>query len=283
MKPEIDIIGDGRVGRALAYAFARKWSPVNRIFSRTSGREPVEQLLPRPLRHDDVFAGTAILAVRDSQIEEAADALRGHLRPGCVILHTSGSRSSEILAPLRTQGAIVGSMHPLVSISDPNSAAEIFASAYFCIEGDQKACEAARELTDLLGARNFTIEPAKKALYHAAAVMSAGHIVALFSASVALLAECDISIENAREVLAPLVASTSVNLSNASPEDALTGPFARGDRATAERNLRAIEASAHPEFAEIYRLLGLRSLELSRQKGMREETIEAISAILRPK
>ncbi|HQZ82112.1 MAG TPA: DUF2520 domain-containing protein [Pyrinomonadaceae bacterium] len=283
MKPQIDIIGDGRIGRALTLAFARKWSPVARIISRTTEREPVEGLLPRPIRNDDVFFGVAIISVRDSQIEVASNTVKSHLRPGCVVLHTSGSRSSEVLAPLREAGASIGSMHPLVSVSDPAAGAESLASGYFCIEGDEKACVAAKELVDVLGGRSFKIAPDKKALYHAAAVMSAGHIAALFSASVELLAECGVSTDEARKVLGPLVVSTAANLEHYSPEDALTGPFARGDRETIEKNLHAIRSSAHPDLAEIYCLLGLRSLDLARKKGISEEDIQAITAILRSK
>lgn len=283
MKPQIDIIGDGRIGRALALAFARKWSPVARIISRTTDREPVDSLLPRPMRTDDVIFGIAIIAVRDSQIEVAANTLKSHLRPGCVVLHTSGSRSSEVLASLRDAGASIGSMHPLVSVSDPVTGAESLASGYFCIEGDEKACVAAKELVDVLGGRSFKIAADKKALYHAAAVMSAGHIAALFSASLELLADCGVSADEARKVLAPLVASTAANLEKETPEDALTGPFARGDRETVEKNLNAIRNSTHSDLAEIYCLLGLRSLELARKKGVSEEDILAITAILRSK
>ncbi len=283
VKPDIDIVGDGRVGRALAIAFERKWSPVNRIFARTAGREPVESLLPRPLRSDDVLLGTVVIAVTDSQIESVAKALKAHLRPGCVVLHTSGSLSSEVLAPLRETGASVGSLHPLISISDPVVGAENLAGAFFCIEGDEKACQRAKELVGVLGGRSFRIAPDKKALYHAAAVMSAGHLVALFSVSLELLAECGISLDEARDVLAPLIASAAANLRASSPEAALTGPFARGDRETVEKNLRAIRKSEHPEFAEIYCLLGIRSLELAEKNGVSHDDIQAISAILRAK
>lgn len=283
MKPEIDIIGDGRIGRALALAFGRKWTPVTRIISRTTDREAVGSLLPRPLRGDDVMLGTVIIAVRDSQIEIAVADLKAQLRPGCIVLHTSGSRSSEVLAPLRESGAFVGSMHPLVSVSDPTEGAESLSAGYFCIEGDEKACIMARELVEILRGRSFTIAPDKKALYHAAAVMSAGHIAALFSGSVELLTECGVSREEARKVLAPLVASTAANLEKYTPEGALTGPFARGDRGTVERNLTAIRNSAHPELAEIYCVLGLRSLELAKKNGVSDGDIEAISAILRSK
>ncbi len=280
VKPDIDIVGDGRVGRALAIAFGRKWSPVNRMIARTAGREPVESVLPRPLRPDDVVSGTAIIAVTDSQIEIVAETLKAHLRPGCVVLHTSGSRSSEILASLREAGASVGSLHPLISISDPVVGADKLAGAFFCIEGDEKACQNAKELVGVLGGRSFMIAPDKKALYHAAAVMSAGHLVALFSESLELLAECGVSLDEVRDVLAPLVVSTAANLSASSPEAALTGPFARGDRETVEQNLNAIRNSSHPEFGEAYCVLGLRSLDLARKNGVSEGDIQAISAIL---
>src|SRR5207248_3234261 len=96
-----------------------------------------------------------------------------------VALHTSGAISSDVLAPLRSVGLAVGSFHPLVAVAD-TAPADTFRGVHVCLEGDPKAVRVARALVRDLRGHSFTIDASRKSLYHAAAVMSAGHVVALF-------------------------------------------------------------------------------------------------------
>ena len=70
--------------------------------------------------------------------------------------------------------------------------------------------------------------------------------------------------DEARELLAPLVLRTAANWAERGTE-ALTGPIARGDEATVERHLAALRDAA-PELLPLYEALAERARELA-QRG----------------
>ena len=67
--------------------------------------------------------------------------------------------------------------------------------------------------------------------------------------------------QDARELLAPLVLRTAANWAERGP-DALTGPIARGDAATVERH-RAALAELSPELLAAYDALAAHTEALS--------------------
>ena len=67
------------------------------------------------------------------------------------VLHTSGALSSQELRSLVALGFHTGSLHPLVSVSDPTSGSRNFHGAFFCLEGDPVAVRIARRLVRELG------------------------------------------------------------------------------------------------------------------------------------
>jgi predicted short-subunit dehydrogenase-like oxidoreductase (DUF2520 family) len=271
------IVGAGRLGTALARALAscgydvralvaRRASSARRAASRAGlkaqalGVKSIEDL-PR--------ADILFITTPDDAVEETAGrvAALGEARAR-VALHASGALSSEALAPLRGRGYAVGSMHPLASVSEPGPGAESLRRAFYCVEGDSRAVRAARRLVRDLGGQSFSVRARDKALYHAAALMTAGHTVALFDAATSLLARCGLSEKGARRVLLPLLRSTLENLARSSPERALTGTFARGDEATARKHLAALRETGDREALLVYALLGARSLRLAARRGV---------------
>jgi predicted short-subunit dehydrogenase-like oxidoreductase (DUF2520 family) len=270
----VSIIGIGRVGGALAIALSRAGFVVEKLVHRgDSIARSVSKLLPATV---ELVPGSADLPTIDSEIilittpdpkiVGAAESLVGRLTKGCVVLHTSGSLSSESISPLRDAGYFTGSMHPLVSVSDAVSGADNFKEAFFCIEGQDKAVEAAREIVDALEGRPFSIDTHFKPLYHASAVTACGHLVALLDIAIDMLSKCGIERTHAKEILLPLVASTIANLKTQSPAEALTGSFARLDSEAIERHLSAIEGM-DDEVKAAYLLLGERSLDLAESNG----------------
>jgi predicted short-subunit dehydrogenase-like oxidoreductase (DUF2520 family) len=266
---KIAIIGTGRLGGALAIALSRAGLDVVRLVSRDmlKARE-IAAAIQRPaiaeLRDPvDLHADTIIIATQDDRIESTAARLRSELTSAPVVLHTSGSMSSSALESLREAGCFVGSMHPLVSISDPLLGSSRFRDAYFCIEGDAEAVGRAIEIIAALRGLSFTIAPQNKALYHAAAVTAAGHVTALFSVALEMMAASGVESIHAQAILLPLLQSTVANLQSQTPAAALTGTFARGDRETLLRHLTAFASSSLPWAAvSIYLGLALRSIDL---------------------
>ncbi len=182
---------------------------------------------------------------------------------GSIVLHTSGALSSDVLGPLTRIGFHVGSLHPLVSVSDPQTGHESLRGAFYCIEGDAAATRTARAIVRDLKGRSFTISSYDKPLYHAAAVMASGQVLALYDLATEMLVQCGLKRGNALRVLLPLLQSTVNNLSRSDPARALTGTFARGDIATVRRHLQALSGDGLLEALEVYKLLGARSLKLA--------------------
>ena len=113
----------------------------------------------------------------------------------------------------------------------------------------------ARALAEALGMRPFEVPEEKRAAYHAAAAMASNLLVALEESAADVLAR--IGVEDARELLAPLVLRTAANWAERGPA-ALTGPIARGDRATVQRHRVALAESA-PELVRLYDALAMRA------------------------
>ena len=280
----ISVIGAGRLGTAMALALAARGYQIEAFVTRRKGHaERARRLLrerdpaanPRALSAAQLTELPAcdllLIATPDDEIKEVARSLASALPSGPsggVALHTSGALSSEELRPLREAGWRVGSLHPLVSISDARSGAGRFAGAFFCLEGERSALKAGRRIAHDLGGFAFSIPPEKKALYHAAAVIASGHTAALFSLALELFQRCGLRHKEAQRALIPLLRSTVDNLSAKLPARAMTGTFARGDVETVKRHLAVL--SAQPEALEIYRLLGLRALRLAAPSAREE-------------
>ena len=294
-RPTIAIIGAGRLGQALAIALrssgyqllamvARSRQKAEKTVALLAGDgkpEPralaanqLSELPPTDLiliaTPDDAIAGTA---ERLSKVWQGAG-----LRTA---LHTSGALSAEALAPLAQRDFQTGSIHPLVSISEPVSGAKALRGAFYCLEGTRKAKTMAAALVGDLGGRSFTINPESKALYHAAAVMASPHLTALFDLATEMLAACGLKPSQAQDVLTPLLASTVNNLKVSSSRKALTGTFARGDVATVRKHLQALEGNDLAEALAVYKLLGLHSLKLAEKNGLDPQLLKQIRKLLR--
>ena len=264
------------MGTALARALAACGYEVRALVARTkatarrsSARAGVKALALGKGRLGELpRADVLFISTPDGAVAETAESLAALPRVFArVVLHTSGALSSDALAPLSARGYAVGSMHPLAAVSNAEAGAESLRRAFYCVEGDAAAVRAARRVVRDLGGRSFSIGARDKVLYHAAALMTAGHTVALFDIAAALLARCGLSQSEARRVLLPLLRSAVENLSRQTPERALTGTFARGDAETVRKHLAALGGAGDTEALLAYALLGGRSLRLAARRG----------------
>lgn len=275
-KPEVSIIGAGRLGATLAVALATRKYPIRSLVARSvSSARKTARLLDTEvqslgakqldaLRPADLF----LITTPDDQIANVAAQLAElETNRYPVALHTSGALSAEVLAPLREKGWSIGSMHPLISVTGAEDSA--LRGAFWSVEGDKAALRLGKALVRDLGGKSFSIRSEDKALYHAAAVMSSGNVVALFDVALEMLVECGLTRETAQSILLPLLASTVHNLETKDPSQALTGTFARGDIETVNRHLEALRKPKLSDALELYRLLGTRSLKIIKKKHPR--------------
>lgn len=258
----IGIVGAGRAGAGLAVALTRAGYRV-----RLHGRSPID--LPaaidfgyggKPHWLGDVDA--LILAVPDDTLGELARELACDSRIAAVpvVLHLSGVLDSSILEPIAECGCAVGSLHPLQSLSDSETAAERLRGAAVAIEGDPQATQLAGELAAALEMTPLRVNSDAKPLYHAAAVFASNYLVVVAATAQRLLERAGVSSEAARAALVPIIRGTIENIVRAGAAGALTGPVARGDSATVRKHLDVLP----PDEAALYRALGSAALNIAR-------------------
>jgi len=301
-KPSVAVLGAGRLGQAFAIALQSSGHSVVALAARRRpNAEKAAALLHKVSAHSAgkprpksvVFGANqlgelpetdlVLIATPDDAILETAQRLSSLWkgRKGNTVLHTSGALSSEALAPLAAKGFQTGSIHPLISISEPLSGAAALHGAFFCVEGTGKAKRLAEAIVRDLSGHSFTIKPESKALYHAAAVMTAPHLTALVDLAVEMLSACGLSKAKAQQVFMPLLESTVNNLKASNPQQALTGTFARGDIATVRRHLAALSGKELADALAVYKLLGLHSLRLAEKNGLDAKLLGEIRRLLR--
>lgn len=290
-KPSLSIVGSGRLGTALAIALSSSGYRIQAVVTRHPARAKKaaaligSATLALTANELDLLPPSKIVLITtpDDAIAHTAQRLAGSQQSQArdrIVLHTSGALSSEVLAPLADKGFHIGSLHPLVSVSNPRIGQKTLPGAFFCVEGDFAAIRTARAIVRDLKGRAFQISSGKKPLYHAGAVMASGHFVALFDIAVEMFVACGLNKARAREVLLPLLRSTVENLSKREPSGALTGTFARGDAATVREHLAALRELESRDALAAYTLLGRRSLELARTVSGQSTRLRIIAGSL---
>ena len=283
----LTIIGAGRVGQTLGRLAREAGYEMGEIVCRTqksanAAARFIGEGNPQTARQARLSAADIILiATPDDSIKDAVRIIEASARNfrRSVVLHASGAVSSEILSPLAGLGFATGSCHPLQAFESPQSALAKVRSSFFCIEGDPRAVRAARRLIGRIGASHFEIATAMKGLYHAAAVMASGGVIALVSISVEMLSRCGLSDDEAMRILLPLVEGTIANVRAVGTARALTGPVRRGDAGTVERNMKAME-EMDQDWVEAYRLLSRRGVELAERAGVDKQALKKLRRIL---
>ena len=247
------LVGPGRVGSSLAAWATAAGARQIAVAGREGGLSSAGQDL-------------LLIAVPDGALDEVAASLSA--RPqAAVVLHTSGSRTSEALAPLAAQGSAAGSLHPLKAFPtarpDPSEAHGIF----FGLDGDPAAVTLGRRLAAAWGAECGEIPPQSRLLYHFAATLAAGGVTTLLSAASDLAA---------RLGLPPGVVGGYLELARGAVEAAreavdpgrvITGPAARGDRDTLYAQLAGLSAVA-PEMVPWVRGLAAETLRQRDRVGL---------------
>ena len=280
-KSRVSIIGSGRLGTTLAVALAGRGYTIRSLVARTaqSARKAarlldaeVQVLAAKQLR-TLIDADLFLITVPDDQIAGVARELSGiNADRSVTVLHTSGALSSDVLEPLRDKGWHTGSIHPLMSVSGSEDSLR---GAFWSVEGDRSALRVGREIVRDLEGESFSIRSEDKPLYHAAAVMVSGNVVALFDVALEMLGECGLDRKTARSILLPLIASTVRNLETKDPAGALTGTFSRGDVETVKRHLAAMKNRKLADALDLYRLLGQRSLKLTKEQPQITRILES--------
>jgi len=261
MPNSLAIVGAGRVGQSLGRRLRELGWKIGAVVTRG---EPSARRAVRFIGAGKACAGLTrmvlssrniLIATPDDKIASVAQELahigEEELR-GKVVLHTSGALDSTVLAPLRNLGAKVASLHPLQSfsgVSVPSLEGRIIT-----IEGEAQAVRVARRIARSLGGTPVLIAGGSKLLYHAAAAMAAGHVLAVEEAATQLLVSLGMKRSQAVRGLLPLTRQVLENFERLGPRAAWTGPLARGDYEIVNGHLSELRA-APPEIKQAYESL----------------------------
>lgn len=248
---KVTILGSSKVGRTLAIALRARGHAVSLRPRRAAlPRRPIETPL-------------VVLSTRDDEIRKLSDELARarKISPRAAVVHTAGGLGPEALAPLLGIVAGIGQAHPLLSFAAATSPPDL-RGAHMLVRGEPKAVRRTRALARALGMipREWDVDVA---LYHAAAGLLANGSAALAALAAALLRKAGAPRRDVASALGPLLRSVGANVERLGLPFALTGPVRRGDVATVERHLEAVERAA-PEILQAYVALGIAQLPLAR-------------------
>jgi len=283
MKGHLTIIGAGRVGRALGRALSEAgW----KIFGVVTRAKPSARRAVRFIGQGHAFAGISrqalapkyiLIATPDSAIPHVAEDLARLFAEdwkGKIVLHTSGALDSQVLRPLRAFGASVGSMHPLQTFSGvgvPPLEGRVFA-----IEGDPGALRLARQMVRALGGDVLHLPASGKVLYHAAASMAAGQVLAIVEAATTAMMSLGVKRRDAVRALLHLTRQVLNNFERLGPKAAWTGPLSRGDYGVIAAHFAALHRFPR-EYPDAYDSLNqLAARLLSRDP---EDTISQLAKV----
>ena len=279
------IVGAGMVGRSLAAALHGRGARVAAIASRRlEAAQAAAQLTGGTRATTDPAeaareADAVVLAVPDDAIATVCErvAAGGGFAAGDVAIHCSGVLDADVLDAARACGAHALACHPIQTFARVDAA--LFEGIVCSLEGDAEAVGFGRELAELLGARAVVVRAEDKALYHAALCIACNYFVTLADAGAGLLAGVGFG-DAALAALLPLLRGTVGNLERVGLPRALTGPIGRGDVATVERHLAELAARA-PALLPLYRVVGLRTIDVALRKGaLAEPAARALRAAL---
>ncbi|HEY6568142.1 MAG TPA: Rossmann-like and DUF2520 domain-containing protein [Actinomycetota bacterium] len=259
---KVGIVGAGRAGTAVAVLLQRAGHTITSVSGRGPTRDRASRFLPGVAVLDPAevarISEVVVVAVPDDLIETVVEAIAdadGFL-PGQWVAHLSGATPLSALDRARSAGAGRLGVHPLQTFPDPAAGIDRIPGSLIALEADDEAgfFIAERLADDLMGV-SFRLADERRALYHAAAVFASNYVVAATAVAEQLLAAA--GVPDPASAMRPLQLATIENVASMGPAAALTGPAARGDAGTIERNLQALARElpwAVPPYIEMARV-----------------------------
>ncbi len=205
-----------------------------------------------------------------SEAKSKARSLKAAPLRGKTTLHTSGSLSHAVLAPLRKAGAAIGAMHPMQTFG--RGAKTRLDGVVFGLGGDPRALRVAQQMVRSLGGVPVNVKPQRKVIYHLSGAFAAPHLLAVLETGVRILMHAGYSRQQATHALCFMARQNIANLERYGPRKAWTGPLPRGDWGTVAKHLAALRRFP-PEYRQAYiaiARLAARTLSRNPQKMLRD-------------
>ena len=276
----VGIISAGRVGSALGSALERAGHVVvacsavsHASRQRAQRRLPESQILPV-----DQVAGRGellLLAVPDAELASVVSGLAAtqSVRPGTIVVHTSGANGVGVLAPLTQQGCRPLAIHPAMTFTGADEdIARLPDTCFGVTAADDIGYAIGQSLVLEIGGEPFRVREDARTLYHAALAHASNHVVTVVADALEALRAAlwgqgllgqqlvdDAPGGMAERVLGPLTRAAVENTLQRG-QAALTGPVARGDADAVTAHLRVL-TEVDPDLAQAYRANSLRTAQ----------------------
>ncbi len=276
---KVGIISAGRVGSALGLALERADHVVVACSAIShASRQRAQRRLPDTpvLSPQDVAANAEllVLAVPDSELAGLVSGLAATsaVRPGTIVVHTSGANGVGILAPL-TPSCTPLAIHPAMTFTGSDEDIGRLPDTCFGITAaDDVGYAIGQSLVLEMGGEPFCVREDVRVLYHAALAHAGNHIVTVLADALEalraalrgseLLGQQTVDDQPgglAERIVGPLARAALENTLRRG-QAALTGPVARGDAAAVAEHLAAL-AEVDPDLAQAYRVNALRTAQ----------------------
>jgi|SRR5579872_810465 len=245
-KPRIAIVGAGNLGAALALSLHRAGYCIDSIVARKASKsrdssKKLAQQVNAKLLFDlqGSRAHVVWLCVPDAEIARVGTSVSARFQEkGKIALHSSGALTSDELNPLRRKGAVVASVHPLMTFV--RGSRSPLTGVPFALEGDAKAVRVARQIVNDLGGHAYAIRKKDKAAYHAWGAFTSPLFTALLATSERVAMLAGVKQKEARVRSIPILLQTLANYASFGAPGAFSGPVIRGDVDTIRRHLQAL-------------------------------------------
>ncbi|MBZ9597267.1 DUF2520 domain-containing protein [Streptomyces yangpuensis] len=244
----VGVVGAGRVGPALAVALQQAGhrpvavSGVSDASVRRAARMLPDVPLVPPAQVLEL-ADLVLLTVPDDALPSLVEGLAetGAVRPGQLLVHTSGRYGTAVLDPARRAGALPLALHPAMTFTGTEVDVQRLAGCSFGVTAPDELRLAAEALVIEMGGEPEWIAEENRALYHAALALGANHLVTLVAQSLELLRTAGVA--HPDRMLGPLLGAALDNALR-SGDAALTGPVARGDAGTVAAHISQLRRHA---------------------------------------
>lgn len=252
----VGIISAGKVGVALAEAFALAGHHVHGIYAHSARSEKLASQripnIPRINLDSTAHAALVVLAVPDPKLPEVVEEVAQHTRDGQIVAHVSGAFGCEVLQPITDTGALPLALHPAMTFTGTPADSERLDSCAWGVTSDSEVGDVvAQTLVASLGGVPVAIPEHRRAAYHAAMAHAANHLVTLLTDAQEIL---DRVMEAPGEnpdsaLLLRRIAHAAVDNALEKRMDGLTGPVARDDAEAVMRHRQALETLGDGEGA----------------------------------
>ena len=268
----IGIVSAGRVGTALGAAFERAEHVVVACSAISeASRQRAQRRLPDtpvlPVHEVASRADLLLLAVPDAELAGLVSGLAatGSVRPGTIVVHTSGANGIAVLSPLTELDCVPLAIHPAMTFTGSDEDIARLSDACFGVTAaDEVGYVIGQSLVLEIGGEPFRVSEDARALYHAALAHAGNHVITVVLDAVEALRAAlrgdellgqELVVDGpggiAERVIGPL-AHASLENALQRGQAALTGPVARGDAGAVAAHLHAL-SEVNPELAQAYR------------------------------